>query len=59
MIFPSTIRQPNLQLMLLMPEEPQDAQKGQISHPPTPARRDAPFRRQGRSELSLKKGWLG
>jgi hypothetical protein len=28
----------------------QGAQTGQTSHPPTPARRDAPFREQGRSE---------
>jgi len=28
----------------------QDAQKGQTSHLPAPARRDAPFRVQGRSE---------
>jgi hypothetical protein len=26
---------------------------------PTPARRDAPFRGQGRIELSLYKGWVG
>ncbi len=26
---------------------------------PTPARQDAPFPKQGRSELSLYKGWLG
>ena len=26
---------------------------------PTPARQDAPFRGQGRSEPSLHKGWLG
>jgi hypothetical protein len=26
---------------------------------PTPARQDAPFHRQGRSDLSLTKGWLG
>jgi len=26
---------------------------------PAPARQDAPFRRQGRSELSPNKGWLG
>src|SRR5580765_2430161 len=30
---------------------PQDAQKGPGSHPPTPARQDAPFRRQGRREI--------
>jgi hypothetical protein len=28
----------------------QDAQKVHGSHPPTPARQDAPFREQGRSE---------
>jgi len=40
--------------------EVQDAQKGQTSHPrPTLARQDAPGPRQGRSELSLHKGWLG
>jgi len=27
-----------------------DAQKGRTSHPPTPARQDAPFRGQDRSE---------
>jgi hypothetical protein len=26
---------------------------------PTPARRDEPFRGQGRIELSLYKGWVG
>ena len=36
----------------------QAAQKGQTSHPPTPARQDAPFRRQGRSDLSfIRGGW--
>ncbi len=29
---------------------PQDAQTGQTSHPPTPARQDTPFRGQGRSK---------
>src|SRR5436853_5958552 len=32
---------------------PQDAQKGQTSHPPPPARRDAPCPKQGRSENPL------
>jgi len=36
--------------MAVMSQEPQDAQKGPSSHPPTPVRRDAPFHGQGRSE---------
>ena len=32
------------------------AQKGQTSHPPTPARQDAPCPKQGRSGLSIFKG---
>ena len=31
---------------------PQDAQKGRPSHPPTPARQDAPFRGQGRNSAT-------
>jgi hypothetical protein len=52
----------------------QDAQKGQISHPPTPggyftrpprvcqdslSPKDAPYPKQDHSELALTNGWLG
>jgi hypothetical protein len=37
----------------------QDAQKDDLLTRPTPARQDAPFRGQGRNDLSLTKGWLG
>ena len=35
---------------------PQDAQTGDLLTRPTPARQDAPFHGQGRSELPLYKG---
>ncbi len=55
-------------------EHAQDAQKGQISHPPTPGGyftrpprvcqdsllpKDAPYPKQDHSELALTNGWLG
>ncbi len=33
--------------------------KGGLLTRPTPARKDAPFRGQGRRDLSLTMGWLG